>query len=208
MSDVAGHGRTVIFVSHNMTAVQSLCRSAVYLKQGKLIEHGPVNQVINTYLNKEIRNILERKWSENDAPGNEKVRILCARIVPEFSSRSDSINVTTPISIVFEIKNYMGPTPINLSVVVSTVSGTCIFNATTDIVEINSGNHSGELKIPGRFLNDDAYTIDLYIVKEGSMILYKMLDLLSFEVLDEARTGAWYGKWVGAVRPDFEFSFA
>lgn len=50
MKDVAGEGRTVLFVSHNMAAVQNLCDKAIYLKQGKVIDEGPVNSVIETYM--------------------------------------------------------------------------------------------------------------------------------------------------------------
>ena len=50
MSDVASHGRTVIFVSHNMPAVRALCGSAVWLRQGRVADIGPVMDVINRYL--------------------------------------------------------------------------------------------------------------------------------------------------------------
>ena len=41
MGDVSRGGRTVLFVSHNMVAVQSLCRRAVLLRDGTLVERGP-----------------------------------------------------------------------------------------------------------------------------------------------------------------------
>ncbi len=50
MSDVASHGRTVLFVSHNMPAVKSLCQSAVWLKQGQVVERGNSDAVVNHYL--------------------------------------------------------------------------------------------------------------------------------------------------------------
>lgn len=50
MRDVAGSGRTVILVSHNMAAVQHLCERAIYMKSGRLIESGPAEKVISTYL--------------------------------------------------------------------------------------------------------------------------------------------------------------
>jgi lipopolysaccharide transport system ATP-binding protein len=47
MGDVASHGRTIIFVSHNMQAVQGLCKTALYLKSGKMVEIGRTDKVIN-----------------------------------------------------------------------------------------------------------------------------------------------------------------
>jgi len=51
MQNVAqGEGRTVLFVSHQMAAVQNLCRRCIHLREGRLAEDGPAGQVIETYL--------------------------------------------------------------------------------------------------------------------------------------------------------------
>jgi lipopolysaccharide transport system ATP-binding protein len=50
MGDVAGHGRTVIFVSHNMQAIRQLCSRALWLRSGSLIADGPATEVTNEYL--------------------------------------------------------------------------------------------------------------------------------------------------------------
>lgn len=50
MSEVAGEGRTVLFVSHNMPAVQQLTEQAVYLQSGRVAESGPTSFVIHRYL--------------------------------------------------------------------------------------------------------------------------------------------------------------
>lgn len=49
MQDVAGQGRTILFVSHNMSAVQSLCTKAITLRKGELIGNGPVKEQIELY---------------------------------------------------------------------------------------------------------------------------------------------------------------
>ena len=50
MKEVAGEGRTVLFVSHNMDAVQRLCNRGILLNKGKLVMEGPINSVTNKYL--------------------------------------------------------------------------------------------------------------------------------------------------------------
>ncbi len=50
MGDVAGHGRTVLFVSHNMVAVQNLCRRGVLLEQGRVKRIGSSRDVVAEYL--------------------------------------------------------------------------------------------------------------------------------------------------------------
>lgn len=52
MGDVSrGEGRTVLFVSHNMAAVKSLCTSGIVMEHGKVVFQGDINDSINTYLN-------------------------------------------------------------------------------------------------------------------------------------------------------------
>ena len=50
MQDVAGHGRTVLFVSHNMQAVTTLCSRAILLKTGQVIQSGVASDVSSAYL--------------------------------------------------------------------------------------------------------------------------------------------------------------
>jgi lipopolysaccharide transport system ATP-binding protein len=50
MKDVSGEGRTVIFVSHNMEAVQKLCNTGILLQKGELIEDGPIDSIVQKYL--------------------------------------------------------------------------------------------------------------------------------------------------------------
>jgi lipopolysaccharide transport system ATP-binding protein len=50
MSEVSRQGRTVLFVSHNMAAVESLCNRAILLEQGKIMDDSDTSQVIMNYL--------------------------------------------------------------------------------------------------------------------------------------------------------------
>jgi dTDP-4-amino-4,6-dideoxygalactose transaminase len=105
IKNVAGEGRTVLFVSHNMQAVQSLCKSAMYMKAGRVTDIGPTATVINNYLSREIRNSMERRWVLGvDAPGNDKVRLMSAEIVTASAADSSIISVNTAFNIKFEIK--------------------------------------------------------------------------------------------------------
>lgn len=50
MSDVAKSGRTVLFVSHNMGAIQSLCPTCIWLSNGKIADYGRTREIIPQYL--------------------------------------------------------------------------------------------------------------------------------------------------------------
>ncbi|MEM9291327.1 MAG: ABC transporter ATP-binding protein [Acidobacteriota bacterium] len=76
MKDVAGTGRTVIFVSHNMQAVQSLCTRAIQLHHGRLIKDGSPAEVVAHYLAISAETGSRMRWEADEAPGNAELRLL------------------------------------------------------------------------------------------------------------------------------------
>jgi lipopolysaccharide transport system ATP-binding protein len=50
MNEIGQHGRTILFVSHNMSALRNICKRAVVIDHGKLVAQGEVNQTIDQYL--------------------------------------------------------------------------------------------------------------------------------------------------------------
>lgn len=204
MGDVASHGRTIIFVSHNMAAVQTLCKSALYLKSGMIADYGRTDKVINNYLSKEVKSNLSRIW-ENDPEENEYVKMESALIKVSGSQDNDIIQVSTSFDIEFKF-TINKALDLNLSLLLYTAGGNCIFNVSTVSERVEAGRHTSTLKIPGRLLNDDLYTIELLFVKDTTTAVRRMEDILSFEVADEQRQGSWFGKWLGAIRPSLDFS--
>jgi lipopolysaccharide transport system ATP-binding protein len=81
MSDVARAGRTVLFVSHNMQALQSLCGRAVHLDQGRVAAIGTAQTVVAEYLSKISSATGEKRWPLESAPGNEFCRLTALRVV-------------------------------------------------------------------------------------------------------------------------------
>jgi lipopolysaccharide transport system ATP-binding protein len=72
MKDVSEHeGRTILFVSHNMEAVQNLCQKAIWLNAGKVYENGNARDVCRNYL----ESIVSSKWNESFHGENALPRI-------------------------------------------------------------------------------------------------------------------------------------
>lgn len=205
MGDVASHGRTVIFVSHNMQAVQSLCKKALYLKAGQVVDYGASAPVINNYLGKEVKNRLNVRWEEEHAPGNDIARVLAARVALPGKDDSDVFTIKDEIDIHIEFVLYKAMET-NLSIHVNTAGGLCVFNSVTHSLPLQPGVHHGVLRIPGNLLNDDIYSIRLFVVRDASATVFRVEDLLTFEVTETEREGNWYGKWEGVVRPKLEFT--
>ncbi len=66
MQDVAGHGRTVLFVSHNMGSVNQLCKHGILLKDGRIATAGKINDVVDEYLNTNNKSGAIALATEND----------------------------------------------------------------------------------------------------------------------------------------------
>jgi lipopolysaccharide transport system ATP-binding protein len=80
MGDVAEQGRTVLFVSHNMQAVQSLCGRVILLEEGRIAVSGDPRSVVARYLAAAGGMGHEATWPEQSAPGNQEIRLLAIRV--------------------------------------------------------------------------------------------------------------------------------
>lgn len=205
MKDVSDTGKTVIFVSHNMTAIQSLCKKAIWLNKGEMKEFGKTTEVIDNYLGKGFSNQILQEWDDIEtAPGNEYIRITRAAVVPE--NNSNDITVNSAFKIEFQFLNLINETTaLNLSLVLWSSSGECIFNVATKSVMVDKGRWVSSCYIPKNLLNDNTYTVEIYFVQDLGKLLYRQSEILAFEVHDIEREGNWYGKWIGAVRPNLDF---
>lgn len=206
MEDVSKNmGRTVLFVSHNITAIQSLCNKGILLQKGNLIYNGEMNQVVDNYLEKhvEVKTKIEFDNIE-DALGNDHIKIKRAEVVADVNVLSD-ITVNVPFRIEFEFWS-LKEFDLNLSLVLWNMKGECVFNVGSSAYRNDTGVFKSVCFIPANLLNDDKYFVQIYFIKEGATAVYMQNDILSFEVFDIPREGNWYGKWIGIVRPKIPFT--
>jgi lipopolysaccharide transport system ATP-binding protein len=99
MSDVARAGRTVLFVSHNMQALQSLCGRAVHLDNGRVAAIGAAQTVVAEYLSRISSATGEKRWPVESAPGNEFCRLTALRVVNDTGSNGSVLPSKRDLSI-------------------------------------------------------------------------------------------------------------
>lgn len=199
-------GKTVLFVSHNTQALKNFCTKAIYLEKGKLIDIGNTQDVITNYLKREQTLYLNRTYSDPDtAPGNENIRVKRVEMQPQYLTGSNIIDIRTPLVIEFEF--WYLPTEemdLGVSLALNTIMGECIFDVDSIARQYKKGIISGQCSIPGDFLNNGSYSINLFFVRNASSVLFEFEECLSFDVEDFRENTAWYGDWPGAVRPKFK----
>jgi lipopolysaccharide transport system ATP-binding protein len=206
------NGRTVVFVSHNMVAVQNLCQRILWLNQGQLKHDGSAGEVISAYLqHDQPPTAHEQVWpSLKTAPGNDKVRI-CRVCVRSTDSTATLITISSPLVIEFEYWNFQPDAYLNLSLFLYNEQGVMILNsAPTDpsfyTTAFATGRFRSSCFIPGDLLNDGTHYVDVLVVQDQGVVIYRHDRILSIDILDavERRCG-WYDRWPGAVRPPLKW---
>ncbi|MGB8698274.1 MAG: ABC transporter ATP-binding protein, partial [Thermosynechococcaceae cyanobacterium] len=103
------NGRTVLFVSHNMTALQSLCDQTILLESGKILRKGDTKEIITQYLKKSSNLDRERIWEDpENTHNNDKVHLHRVCITKDDPGNAfESITILDPIKIEFEFWNFL-----------------------------------------------------------------------------------------------------
>lgn len=210
IGDAARNGRTVLLVSHNMIAVQALCKRVVWLEQGRLVADGDSHEVARKYLGVVSRSVGERQWSEKDAPGNKAVRLMSVRALGSGGSISGEFTNADEFQIEFRFRVLEDGIRLNLTMAFYNEEEVCVF--TSPSITDNGvsgrpfacGTYESQCYIPGHFLNDGLYRVDVLFVKDTTTVLFNAESVLMIDIHDEVKNrGDWHGKWAGVVRPRF-----
>jgi len=206
MSSVATEGRTVIFVSHNMAAVTTLCSRALLLKGGAIVDDGPSAKVVRSYVDSLTRGGAERSWdSREQAPGGDTIRLMrvCAR-----SARTGSHDVDISDDVLVDIDSWcaVGGQKTGVSVHVKDEMGVVAFVGGSWWEDGTPGVFRTTCTIPGDLLNDGRYSLRVYALKGISSIEACVDDAVSFMVHDSGGSRSEYlGNMMGVVRPKLDW---
>ena len=216
MGDVAKEGRTVLFVSHNMVAVQTLCQRALWLDSGQLKTQGAVSQIVTTYLRSGLAedNTSERIWPDMaTAPGNETVLLHRIAVRPEDGKPGDMLTMQMPIRIDVEYWNLLSAVHLHATLHVYNDQGIIAFTTgTLDLdpvlhVQPPTGLFRSVCHIPGNLLNSGFHRVDLLMVRGSQMANFQLNEAIGFEVIDNSeRKFAWYGREPGVLCPQIAWS--
>jgi lipopolysaccharide transport system ATP-binding protein len=202
MKDVSNSGRTLIFVSHNLTAVQGLCNKGAYLQNGQLKKFGGIDEAVTAYVKNVSKFNLSQSWDTIEtAPGSEYIFIKSLKLEPTSELVNDNFDTRTSFKISIEYWNKKDNAELNVSLFLYSMTGECIFNVGEDAQIYQKGIIKSECFVPGDFLNDGSYYISVMIVRDRLAPVFFFEDALAFDVLDYREGTDWYGKWPGSVRP-------
>jgi lipopolysaccharide transport system ATP-binding protein len=194
-------GRTVIFVSHNMTAVKNLCKNAILLRNGEIDEIGKIDTVLNKYLSNTARNskVIFKSNGENDYLKIFSIELL--------GNETGYFNIDDSIRIKIELFNKSIEDKLNINLFFKSIEGTLVFATVSEIVQVPLGKFTSICNVPPNFLNDNVYILDLMVVKNGEMQLLNLQDVILIEGIEPKRGTAWLDKFPGLIKPKFQWEF-
>lgn len=203
MGDVASQGRTVLFVSHNMAAIQTLCHRAILLREGRLTGQGDPAEMITEYLQAFTAKNQVSEWDSPDtAPGDDIIKIKSIRIVPEEDLADGIISMQNPINIETEFWCVSPNRTARITYHLLNEQGIIVLTTGSDSTKYETGIYKSSFQIPGGLLNSGIYHLKLMIVEKGARATYTNNGIASFNVVDVAsRSGGYMGKEPGVVQP-------
>jgi lipopolysaccharide transport system ATP-binding protein len=171
MQDVSrSDGRTVLFVSHNMDAVQRLCARAILLERGRVVASGPTGGVVAQYLARVDAPSSAGAWidlSSIDRMGTGVARVVRARYRSDLDAAGGQPYPDGPLTITLAIQVTAPCTIASLAVSLSDMHGTKLVNADTialgRTLRLEPGEHQIALRIAELHLNPGVYMMGFWL---------------------------------------------
>ncbi|OGO30611.1 MAG: hypothetical protein A2Z29_11610 [Chloroflexi bacterium RBG_16_56_11] len=217
MEDIAGGGRTVLVVSHNMALINRLCQRTILLEKGRIVDDGPTHRVIKRYVGSGLSTPAERTWdSIKTAPGNDVVRIRAIRAKNDKGEVAAEFNIQEPVYVEVEFSVLKDGWVLEESLSFYNEAGLLMFVAldNADTAWRNRkrppGIYRGICKIPANFLNEGTVVITAAITTSPHTLHASALEVISFQVFDPGSGGVrgdYTREWPDVVvRPMFQWN--
>ncbi|MGQ3684428.1 MAG: ABC transporter ATP-binding protein [Candidatus Loosdrechtia sp.] len=212
MEDIGKHGRTILFVSHNMAAVTRICPRSILLGNGGVLHDGPSHEVVSHYMGAEKGTRAERVWQPEEAPGDEVVRLYSVRILSEKSHVSEAVDIQQPVTIEMEYEVFRHGFVMFSYFRLINEEGIELFISFENDPEWRNrprlpGRYVTHAQIPGNLLAEGVFYVTPTLRTLNPEIRrFKVPDAIAFQVVDSidnnlARGDYYGGDFGGVIRP-------
>lgn len=218
MESVGKEGRTVIFVSHNMSAVTRLCSRAILLHAGHIVADGPAPEVAARYIRGDQESIAERLWTPEDAAASRNgaysegsVLMAAVRVLGAQDAVAYTHDIRSPMRLEMEFDVLQDTPPLCPHFYVYSADGTLVFPTLDVNPEWRSrprspGRYRSGVTVPGNFLSEGDYLVSAGISSLDPFRMYAGApESVAFHVVDsldgDTARGDFAGPLPGAVRP-------
>ncbi|MEX2160757.1 MAG: ABC transporter ATP-binding protein [Anaerolineales bacterium] len=170
MSDVAQAGRTVLFVSHNMSAILRLTEKSIVLEKGELVYSAPTRQAVDYYMASGLSQSGERIWTQDEVPADAApFKPVAMRVRDPQGKVVETVQSRQPLEIEIEYEVEKPIQGLRVGVYLQTIRGEVLFTSfDTDAPEQydnyatrQAGRYLSRAAIPANTLNEGQYVLGL-----------------------------------------------
>ncbi len=214
MHDVShGEGRTVLFVSHNMTSIKSLCKHGVILQNGMLIEQGDIDPIVSHYLRGD--NLIDNYKSWNNSEyGKDGFELLEIGVRSQGGQYTDVMRVTDDLEIVMRYRLTKAMDKFWITLHMKNEGGERMFSTSGGNRCYDKHHEAGEYEqichLPKDFFNWGNYVIDFMAFDQSSgniELLALAEDVVSFTLANRMiEIGGYMGREPGDITPLFDYT--
>ncbi len=206
MQDVAeNQGRTVLFVSHNMNAVQRLCTQSILFERGQLVASGNTTSLIARYMSFNDRQVSPLEWIDvADAirSGTREAHFVSVKYGSLQKAVKSQPYPGGPLHFLLEVDSDADRTINSLAVILFDQNGTKLINADTislgHMIKLHKGQNFVQLRIEHLYLNPGTYVLGLWMANPQLDIVFDHIEsAFEIEVID-------CGSEKLGSRPDFD----
>lgn len=211
MGDVASQGRTVLFVSHNMSAVMSLTEETIVLERGQLVFRAPTQEAVEYYMSSGFAQTSERRWQADEIPDSAyPFKPLAVRIVDPRGHKTDSVRSIEPLTIEMEYELADAIPGLRVGIYLQTVRGELVFvSFDTDSRDTYdqyatrpAGKYISRCQIPADIFNEGQYVLGINASSFKVKRFFQDEHALSFTVDAAGAPGKqWAESRIGTIRP-------
>ena len=216
MQDVATGGRTVLFVSHNMGAINRLCNRALLLNKGAVYKMGNVHEVSEAYLTGDIARGSKRIWTIDQAPGDHCARLMEVIASSDAEIADGSFDIRRPFRISMTYKVFSDDTILIPNIHIFNAEGICLFVSHDWFTESRTvckkpGIYTSTMVIPGNYLAEGVHTATVALSTYLPFSLhFEVNEAVSFQIIDsmegDSARGDLAAEHPGMIRPILEWN--
>lgn len=216
MSDVAKQGRTVLFVSHNMSAILRLTEEAILLDKGRLVLRATTQETVDYYMSTGYAQTGERIWEADEVSESARpFRPVALRLFDQKGRIVDTVRSTEPITIKVEYELQAPITGLRVGLYLMTTRGEYVFTSfDTDQPEMYErfsvrpeGYYRSSCELPANFLNEGRYVLGINASSFRVKRYFQDEQALTFTVDVAGAPGMqWPENRLGPVRPALDWS--
>jgi lipopolysaccharide transport system ATP-binding protein len=215
MGDVAQQGRTVLFVSHNMSAILRLTQEALVLDKGRILMRAPTPQAVDYYLNMGLAKQGERIWETDEVPESAvPFRPVALRVLDNQGNVVETARSTEGFDIEVEYELADTITGLRVGLYMTTTQGEIVFTTfDTDKIEVfeklanrSAGHYSSRCHVPANFMNEGRFVVGVNASSYRIKRYFQDEQALTFTVDGTGAPGMhWPEPRQGAIRPQLDW---